>query len=309
MATSKSVSVPKRPITLGFSGSALRKVIASPLKGRKSPEPKSGTVFNGCASQDPVSAALEGDIIPRLMLAHSVAVRIGPLEERFDIDAEDTSGFAPLPLQLDAPDLIDEVDRFLDQGVSVEEVYLHLLAPAARYLGDLWSRDECDFVDVTMGLWRLQEVMRDISLRYPAAPLPKGPVRSALFCPIPGDVHSFGARMIEEVFARGGWNSDVLLKPERRQLLDHVAQNPLDLVGLTVSRHSPLSSLSGLIKGIRSASSNPDLIVLVGGHMINQNPALVAEIGADGTGVDARAALEVAETLVPPAPVWAPQSL
>ena len=49
-------------------------------------------------------------------------------------------------------------------------------------------------------------------------------------------------------------------------------------------------------------SQNPRLVVLVGGHMINENPALVSDIGADGTGVDARAALEIAERLVPAAP-------
>ena len=286
----------------GFGTAALLKVIANPLKRRNPQEPKQGTVFNRCASSDPVNAVLEGEIIPRLMMAHVVSGSLGPKEEPIEIDAQDAQTFATLPLRLEAPGLLEEVDRFLEQGVSVEDAYLDLLAPAARHLGDLWNRDECDFVDVTMGLWRLQEVMREISLRTPLMPCATDAVRRALFCPIPGDVHSFGAQMIEEVFARGGWNSEVLLKTERRELLDYVAKNPVDLVGLTISRNGPVSALASLIKAVRSVTQNPRLVVLVGGHMINENPALVAEIGADGTGLDARAALETAEQLVPAAP-------
>ena len=43
-----------------------------------------------------------------------------------------------------------------------------LLAPAARLLGEYWEDDRCDFVDVTMGLWRLQEVVHEIAARAPA---------------------------------------------------------------------------------------------------------------------------------------------
>jgi len=289
--------------------SALRKVIANPLTRRKSPAENTSTAFNTCASQDPVSAVLETDIIPRLMMAHMVDGSVGPMfgqkRERFEIDATDTKSFLPLPLRLEADDLLKEVDRFLDQGVSVEDVYLDLLAPAAHHLGELWKSDECDFVDVTMGLWRLQEVMRDVTRRSPPPSDLSHQARGALFCPIPGDVHSFGAQMIEEVFARAGWQSEVLLKPNRRELLDHVARKPLDLVGLTISRDSPVSALSGLIKAIRSVAVKPNVSVLVGGHMINQDPTLVQAIGADGTGVDAKAALATAERLVPAAPVLA----
>ncbi|MEO0689936.1 MAG: cobalamin-dependent protein [Pseudomonadota bacterium] len=282
---------------LGFGTAALRRAIANPLKRRKSPEPKTETIFNTCASYDPVCSVLERDIIPRLLMAHIVDGAVQPSEERDDIESGKNPRFSDLPMRLDAPNLIEEVDRLLEQGLSIEDVYLDMLAPAARYMGELWEADECDFVDVTMGLWRLQEVMRELSTRAPAIPSIDNP-RSAVFCPVPGDVHYFGAQMIEEVFARAGWQSEVLLKPERRELLDYLAHKPVDLIGLTVSRNNPASAIASLIKAIRSVSANPNLSILIGGHMINQNPHLVAEVGADGTGQNARDALAVAERLV-----------
>lgn len=310
MSARHRVDARKSGDALRLSASTLGNVLATPFNRSKPQTEYSSALFNSCASQDPVRDLLDYEIIPRLMLPHLVDGSVGPLfgfkQERLEIDAKDTQEFMPLSLRMDAHDLLEEVDRFLEQGVSVEDAYLDLLAPAAHYLGELWKSDECDFVDVTMGLWRLQEVMREITRRSPPKVGRSPSARSALFCPIPGDVHSFGAQMIEDVFARAGWQSEVLLQPKRRELLDHVSRQPLDLVGLTVSRDSPVSALAGLVKAIRSVSVKPNLFVLVGGHMINQNPACVEAIGADGTGVDAKAALETADRLVPAVLAQAP---
>jgi methanogenic corrinoid protein MtbC1 len=301
MAAPKKDKTAKRGGMLSAGTAALRKVIANPLNRRKPSGNEAAATFNACASQDPVADVLERDLIPRLMMAHLVDGTMRPIEEHVEIDADETRRFVNLTLRVEAPRLLEEVDRFLEQGVSVEEICVDLLAPAARHLGGMWEADECDFVDVTMGLWRLQEIMREISLRSPPPNAKTELARSALFCPIPGDVHSFGAQMIEEVFARAGWQSEVLLKPQRRELLDYIARKPINLLGLTVSRESPVSAISSLIRAVRSVAVNPQLKVMVGGHAINENANLVAEIGADGTGIDARDALCTAEELVPTA--------
>jgi MerR family transcriptional regulator, light-induced transcriptional regulator len=70
------------------------------------------------------------------------------------------------------------------------------------------------------------------------------------------------------------------------------------VVGLTLARDWPSALIANLIKAMRNASANPRITVLVGGRMINENPGLVETVGADGTGADALAALEVAESLM-----------
>jgi MerR family transcriptional regulator, light-induced transcriptional regulator len=272
---------------------ALRGVISAPLDRvmRKSTVGKS-------APGDSVNAIIEGEIIPRLLMAHSSGAARNESRHARPIHPDDAERFALLPLRLEAAGLLEEVNAFIKDGVSVETVCLDLLAPAARKLGEMWEHDECDFIDVTMGLWRLQEVMREVAAQAPAErDFPCAP-RSALFSPMPGDNHNFGALMIEEVFARAGWQSEALIKPERRELLDRLARQPFDLVGLTLTRDCPSAALSNLIKAMRNVSANPDIIIFVGGRMINENPDLVAEVGADGTGADALAALEMAENLV-----------
>jgi methanogenic corrinoid protein MtbC1 len=233
------------------------------------------------------------------MMAHSGGEnKGGKAKQSRPISPEDASRFALLPLRLEAASLLEEVNTFIADGASVETVCLDLLAPAARKLGEMWERDECDFLDVTMGLWRLQEVMREIAARSPDDRSYLNPPRSALFSPMPGDNHNFGALMIEEVFARAGWQSEALVKPERRELLDRLSRQPFDLVGLTLTRECPSTALAKLIEAMRNVSANPHIIIFVGGRVINENPDLVAKVGADGTGADALAALEMADNLV-----------
>ncbi|QIQ85433.1 cobalamin-dependent protein [Erythrobacter sp.] len=292
MAQMKSAGV------FGASSAALRKVITNPLY-RDRRKDKSDPSTADSRSGDAINTIIEGEIIPRLMMAHSSGGEDAVAEERpREIEPADAARFAVLPLELEADALLAEIDRFVGKGASVDAIYLDLLAPSARTLGEMWDRDECDFIDVTMGLWRLQEVMREVAMRVPGDSQPTLGRKVALFSAMPGDVHSFGTLMIEEVFARAGWESEALVKPERRELLDRLSRKSYDLVGLTVARDCPSSALANLIKAMRSVSANPHIAVLVGGRVINENPSMVAEVGADGTGIDARAALATAEKLV-----------
>ncbi|QFT78637.1 B12-binding domain-containing protein [Erythrobacter sp. THAF29] len=296
---------PKGTGVMGAGSAALRKVIIDPF-ARKKPRSADNSDSPGPLADESINAIIEGEIIPRLLMAHSSSRAAAATSRSGEIDPSDASRFASLPLRLEAASLLEEVDSFLDAGVSVEAVYLDLLAPAARRLGEMWISDDCDFVDVTMGLWRLQQVMREISARTPPAASSDREFRpTAIFAPIPGDQHSFGALMIDEVFSRAGWDSVALSRPERRELLDLLSKKSFDVAGLTISRDCPSAAVANLIKAMRSVSANPHICVLIGGRAVNEDPSIVATVGADGTGADARAALEEAERLVASSPVRA----
>lgn len=250
------------------------------------------------ASHAALSTLIEGEIIPQLLAAYSVASVPARLVRTARITPDDVRRFAPLALVLEADELLQHVEAFLGQGIAAESIFIDLLAPAARKLGEFWESDSCDFVDCTIGLWRLQEVMREIAWRTPAISGSLFSARTALFSPMPGDQHSFGSLMVEEIFSRGGWQSEVLIEPQRRDMLATVAGRHFDLIGLTVCRDCHSGELSGLINAVRSVSLNPKLFVLVGGPAINADPALADLVGADGTARDGPMALALAERLV-----------
>ena len=245
-----------------------------------------------------ISTLIEGEIIPQLLVAHRMRPGRLPTHGGGVITPEEVARFSPLPLTLQADELLIYVEEYLARGVGIDAIFVDLLAPAARRLGVLWEEDLCDFLDVTIGLWRLQEVMREIAW---GSPVITGPMRApcrALFSPMPGEQHSFGATMVHEVFVRAAWDSEVLVAPDMRQLVAKVANKSYDLVGLTLSCEVTTESLARTIKAIRSVSMCQDLRILVGGHAVNANPALAMEAGADGSAVDAPGALALANRLV-----------
>ncbi|MEE4537750.1 MAG: cobalamin-dependent protein [Erythrobacter sp.] len=286
---------------------ALRKVIANPLKRRKTGQTADASYDGGNGgdqSGESINTIIEGEIIPRLMMAH--AAKLADRSEGFVITQSEVERFADLPRHYEAADIVREIEGFLDKGASIEAVLIDLLAPAARHLGELWENDEADFIEVTMALWRLEEGMRSVCERSPVIrPGGDDTTGRALFASMPGDQHAFGTAMVEEVFAHAGWRTAALARPQRTELLDLISREPFDIVGLTLTRSCPSGSVTNLVTAMRKVSANPHMHILIGGHMINQNPEIVAETGADGTGADARAALDVARALVQSAPMRA----
>jgi methanogenic corrinoid protein MtbC1 len=278
----------------------------SPPKPPDPDLPRSATlrVDNEAEKARSLATFIEGDIIPRLMLAHAGAlpasgpVTPGRILGKAAIDPDEIEELAPLAMQVEADTLLDYIEAILARGTDFETVLVQLLAPTARLLGKYWEDDRCDFVDVTMALWRLEEVVHEISGRLPAERPHFAGGHCALFASIPGDQHSFGAVIIEDIFRRAGWLTDLLVRAETPELLKRGKNEWFDIIGLTVSCDCHIAELPSIIAALRSVSKNPQVAVIVGGRVFSEDPGLAARVSADGTAADADAALRIAEDLV-----------
>lgn len=257
------------------------------------------------ASPDALARVIEADIIPRLLLAHcgtlpaqpgSAGATADDSQERIPPSVADQ--FAAATLTEEVGPLLARVEALMAVGFGVEAIYLNLLAPAARRLGSWWDDDACDFVDVTMGLWRLQEIVHAISAQAPGVAPVAGNEWRALFSPAPGEQHGLGAMIVEEFFRRAGWQTWSAPSLDADELVALVAGRSFDLVGLTVSVERHLGPLAATIANLRRASRNPAVIVMVGGRIFTDRPALAEAVGADGTAADGRLAVAVATRLL-----------
>jgi methanogenic corrinoid protein MtbC1 len=252
------------------------------------------------ANPEVLARVIEADIIPRLLLAHRE--QAGPVEvpagAARDVPPGHTEQFAAATLTEEVASLLARVEALMAGGVTVETVYLDLLAPAARKLGSWWDEDACDFVDVTMGLWRIQEIVHALSALIPGSAPIDAAARRALFVPAPGEQHGLGAIIVEEFFRRAGWQTWSAPALAEDELVAMAAGRAFDVIGLTVSVEKHLASLPRTVAALRRASRNPAVLILVGGRVFVERPALAAEIGADGTASDGRLALELAENLL-----------
>jgi methanogenic corrinoid protein MtbC1 len=244
-------------------------------------------------------STIEAEIIPRLMLAHRApegarrhaAPRTAP-------SAVEVQAFARLALSADVHAVRAHVDALRADGVTLDTVYLRLLGPAANYLGTLWSEDSVDFSAVTAALWRMQQLMYDLSPVFQGeTDVVISPYR-ALLAPAPGSQHTFGLLMVAEFFQRAGW--DVWTEPavSLQVLLDSVRTSHFDVVGLSVGSACHLDGVSAALVELRAASLNPQLAIMLGGPLFVGRPELAAQLGADATAEDAREAIAQARRLV-----------
>lgn len=245
---------------------------------------------------------IETEIIPRLMLTHRTRHRpesVKPAETEEPLGREDVESFTTLLLRDDVDAVTGFVGALRERNVSLESVYLGLVAPAARHLGELWDEDRCNFAQVTLGLWRLQNLVFDLSPELPAnwTARPVSP-RRALMVAAPGSQHTLGLLMVSEFFRREGW--DVWSDPcsSDSELASMLRTEWFDLVGLSVGTDDQASALKSVILSLRTASRNPQIGVMVGGPALASRPQLVGEIGADFTAADARQAVERADAFV-----------
>lgn len=228
---------------------------------------------------------IEGEIIPRLMLAHrSTMARSGQSSRR--VEPADVAELARLILDHDNAVALAYVIALRDEGVSIDALYVDLLAPTARLLGEMWNADLCDFTDVTVGLSRLQGLLHELSPSFDTEPAYDGERRCMLLLPVPGEQHTLGIMLVEESFRRAGWECTTGAPKTPRELIALVKSQPFDAIGLSVSCGVLLESAASAIQSIRKAAVSVSTTVLVGGPVFLDQPELAERVGADGTAQD-----------------------
>jgi methanogenic corrinoid protein MtbC1 len=244
-----------------------------------------------------VVQTIKTQIIPKIVLALRSLPTTKPVAPEVKTDsAIDT--FTGLTLVVDDGAALTYVDRLLSDGATVESIYLDWLAPAARKLGEQWETDVTDFASVTVGVSRLQRIMRRLDERFFNEAHPAEGGESALLTIIPGEQHSFGLSMVAEFFRRAGWNLCTGPFGSHHELTSLVQQQWFDIIGFSVSSDRKLNELKQDICDIRRDSRNPHIGIILGGPRAMSDPDLVTSMGADMVSVDAASAPQQARALI-----------
>jgi MerR family transcriptional regulator, light-induced transcriptional regulator len=253
-----------------------------------------------------LAAVVEGQVIPRLMLAHKSAniektIDTAALIERVEtahlkIDPAIIEPFTALVLSGGVEDLEDFVVDMTVRGITTHDIYLDLMAPTARLLGQYWEDDICSFTDVTMGLGKLQTLLYRLSASHPP-PRPHDASPSALFLTPEGSQHSLGIRMVEELFRDAGWRTICEINTPLPTLIDLVQQDSFDIIGISLSAQGQVEQTRFIIEKLREASQNPAVQIVVGGKLILDDPNLAQRLGADLSARDGKEAIVIATKL------------
>jgi methanogenic corrinoid protein MtbC1 len=232
-----------------------------------------------------IESALGQEILPRLG------------DRRLAPDQAEIERLTAFAAAGDQQSLSQAVNQKRRLGESSEQLCLSTLTEVARRLGAWWEEDRCGFVEVTLGMVALHQLLRDLS-----PGLRRGAIghhaRIALMLPMPGEQHSFGISMVAEFFRAAGWQVAQDGGRSLRGLTRRVSQEWFGVVALSCGVSERLAALPATIEAIRAHSFNPEVAIMVGGQAIAGDRRAAAACGADATALDAAEALRHAELLV-----------
>lgn len=207
------------------------------------------------------------------------------------ISNEMVETFATLVSSADGDGAAQMVEQLLASGVSAETLMLDLFAPAARRMGEFWTEDRCDFLEVTVALSRLQQLIRQFRVPTSAQRHLDG---HALLVAVPGEQHTFGVRLVEEYLLRAGWQVTAVLKASEPDIARLVASDVYDFVGFSLTSERLLPALRSAIRCVRTSSRNQGVKIAVGGVLLAGRDFDPSDIDTDAIVTDAHEAVAVA---------------
>jgi hypothetical protein len=207
-----------------------------------------------------------------------------------DVGGE-VSSFAEWVLGAESHRATEFVQAYRDRGVPLDTIYLELLVPTARHLRHLWMEDEWDFAEVTLALWRMQQLLRDFSPAFCADAALKSAGLRALLTPAPGEKHEighmmFGLVLAGEFFRRDGWNTWIEPDSAGAAFIETIRTQWFDVVEFFASSDKKLDDLASNIRMVRRESSNRNIGVMVCGPAFSERPELVFLVGGDAVVSD-----------------------
>ena len=245
-----------------------------------------------------LATALESEVIPRLVRAHQSAEQREPVQAAVVPSLAQVQTFTDLILNASDAVVGQAVGQWRQQGLSTVGLCVDLLAPTARELGQMWTDDLCDFAAVTIGLGRLQRLLREFGTGLGTEVEHPVNGRRILLAQPPDEQHSFGLSMVAEFFRRDGWEVLGGIGGAVNDPSAQVATEWFDVVGFSIGSESRLNWLRDRVVKVRSASRNRALVVMVGGPMFTLNPSWTEFVNADGSDPDGSKAPKLAEDLL-----------
>ena len=234
----------------------------------------------GPAWREALSDAIESEVLPRLLGAHRNFQEAAESLDMGGLPGPEVAAFVAFILAEDMEQARAMADRVVVQQGGRDAMLNALLKPAACLMGLMWERDECDFMAVTLGVYRLDQIMKE-SAAVGWGGAFNGFDHRILLMAAPGEQHHFGVDMVADGFRQGGWCVRVGHGLSRAQLLRLVRDEWFDVIGFSVSAERWLKGLSASVRAVRRVSCNPEMLIMVGGVAIANHPERTRFIGAD----------------------------
>lgn len=181
----------------------------------------------------------------------------------------------------DAPGSWSVIEAAMAAGAELDEIYLDVLTPAMVSIGERWATGELDISVEHRATGIAMRIVGRIGPRFTRRGRARGVV--ALGAPA-GEFHALPVAMLGDLLRLRGWEVSDFGVDVPIESIAHVIRETNDLlaVGLSAMSSDNLPALTEACAVARS--TDPDVLVIVGGHAVRDDEHAVA------LGAHARAA-------------------
>lgn len=188
------------------------------------------------------------------------------------------------------------VTKALDARLTANHIYLDIFQNTAYEIGRMWQRNQFSVAQEHLATAIIERQMGDL---HPYFKPVRERSRRLVLGAVKEEQHRVGLRMVADFFEQDGWEVYYLGAAVPTNTFVSILRDfHADLVGVSAQMVYHLPEVLNFVKEIdrQGLSGIP---IMAGGFPFVQNPDLYKSLGVQFTGVDANAALQLANTVVP----------
>lgn len=180
-----------------------------------------------------------------------------------------------------------ELKRARISAATLADIYI---PEVARRLGQGWEDDNISFAEVTMGVARLQAILREIGATWVADDSATESTATVLMVLPSGEQHTLGALCVAGWLRRRGVSVCLRIAPSMSDLADLLTSRNFDGAMISIACDDKVEACARLVKALKEFSKN-DLRVAVGGAIASFAEGALRDTGADIVTNDLAAAV------------------
>jgi 5-methyltetrahydrofolate--homocysteine methyltransferase len=187
------------------------------------------------------------------------------------------------------------VQAALAQGKSAKEILEDALLPGMAVVGERMKSGECFIPEVLLSARVMQGALD--TLRPMLAEGEGGSLGTVVIGTVEGDLHDIGKNLVGMMLAGAGFEVVNLgTGVTTQQFVAAVKEHGARIVGMSALLTTTIPRMKETIDALAAAGLRDKVKVMIGGAPVTQ--AFSDEIGADGYGANAGAAVDRAKALV-----------
>ena len=187
------------------------------------------------------------------------------------------------------------VQRAIEGGTPLAEIYLEVIQRAQHEIGRLWQLNKLTVAHEHYCTAVSQLVLAQL---YPLMMRGPGGEPMVATC-VAEELHELGARMVADFFEMDGWDTTYVgANAPAEDLLQILRKRRAGLLAISATMGWHVHTALALIERVRDAPDLRHVKILVGGRPFSVAGSLWQQLGADGCASDAREAIAVGRRLL-----------